>query len=104
MVEHNTGLAEDRRIEFRIGINVCDVLIDEGDIYGDGVNIAARLEALASPGAIWLSEDAYNQIKNKVTLNISDMGEQSQKHRAAGTRLRDSIRRRTRASHTCSAG
>jgi adenylate cyclase len=80
MVEHNTGLPEDRRIEFRIGINVGDVLIDEGDIYGEGVNIAARLEALASPGAICLSEDAYNQIKNKLMLNISDMGEQRLKN------------------------
>src|SRR5205809_368344 len=60
---------------------------DEGDIYGDGVNIAARLEALASPGAICLSEDAYNQIKNKLTLNVSDIGEQHLKNIARQVRV-----------------
>jgi adenylate cyclase len=80
MAERNTAIPEDRRIEFRIGINVGDVLFDEGDIYGDGVNIAARLEALASPGAICLSEDTYNQIKNKLMLNVSDMGQQRLKN------------------------
>ena len=87
MAERNTAIPEDRRIEFRIGINVGDVLIDEGDIYGDGVNIAARLEALASPGAICLSEDAYNQIKNKLTLNVSDIGEQHLKNIARQVRV-----------------
>jgi adenylate cyclase len=87
MAERNTTIPEDRRIEFRIGINVGDVLIDEGDIYGDGVNIAARLEALASPGAICLSEDAYNQIKNKLTLNVSDIGEQHLKNIARQVRV-----------------
>jgi adenylate cyclase len=89
MAERNTTIPEDRRIEFRIGINVGDILIDEGDIYGDGVNIAARLEALASPGAICLSEDAYNQIKNKLTLtlNVSDMGEQRLKNIAQPIRV-----------------
>jgi adenylate cyclase len=80
MAERNSAISEERRIEFRIGINIGDVLIDEGDIFGDGVNIAARLEALASPGAICLSEDAYNQIKNKLTLNVSDIGEQRLKN------------------------
>ena len=51
MAERNAAIPEDRRIEFRIGINVGDIIIDEGDIYGDGVNIAARLETLADPGA-----------------------------------------------------
>src|ERR1700733_15967076 len=62
MAVRNAAISEDRRIEFRIGINVGDILIDGGDIYGDGVNIAARLESLASPGAICLSEDAYKQV------------------------------------------
>jgi hypothetical protein len=87
MAERNTAIPEDRRIEFRIGINVGDVLVDEGDIYGDGVNIAARLEVLASPGAICLFEDAYNQIKNKLTLNVSDIGEQHLKNIARQVRV-----------------
>ena len=62
MAERNVTIPEDRRVEFRIGINVGDIIIDEGDIYGDGVNIAARVESLASPGAICISEDAYKQI------------------------------------------
>jgi adenylate cyclase len=80
MVEHNTDMPEDRRIEFRIGINVGDIIIDEGDIYGDGVNIAARVEALATPGAVCLSENAYQQVKGKLALDISDMGERHLKN------------------------
>ena len=80
MAERNAAVAEDQRIEFRIGINVGDIIFDEGDIYGDGVNIAARVEALASPGAICLSENAYQQMKGKLALNVSDMGEQQLKN------------------------
>jgi adenylate cyclase len=80
MAERNAAIPEDRRIEFRMGINVGDVIIDEGDIYGDGVNIAARVETLASPVAICLSENAYQQIKGKLTLDVSDMGEQQLKN------------------------
>src|SRR5512139_1994538 len=58
MAERNVAIPEDRRIEFRIGINVGDIIIDDSDIYGDGVNIAARMETLASPGAICLSDNA----------------------------------------------
>ena len=76
MAERNADIPEDRRIEFRIGINVGDIIIDEGDIYGDGVNIAARIEALASPGAICLSDNAYQQIKGKLALDVTEMGEQ----------------------------
>ena len=65
MAERNAAIPEERRIEFRIGINVGDIIIDKGDIYGDGVNIAARIEAMASPGAICLSDNAYQQIKGK---------------------------------------
>jgi len=80
MVKRNADAPEDRRIEFRIGVNVGDIIIDEGDIFGDGVNIAARIETLASPGAICLSDNAYQQIKGKIALDVSDMGEQQLKN------------------------
>jgi adenylate cyclase len=80
MADRNAAIPEDRRIEFRMGINVGDIIIDEGDIYGDGVNIAARIETLASPGAICISDNAYQQIKGKLTLAVSDMGEQQLKN------------------------
>ena len=80
MAKRNAAMPEDRRIEFRIGINVGDIIIDEGDIYGDGVNIAARVETLASPGGICLSDNAYQQIKGKFALKVSDMGEQQLKN------------------------
>ena len=66
MVERNAGVPEDRRIEFRVGIHVGDVVEEsDGDLMGDGVNIAARLEGIAKPGAICLSEDAYRQVKRQ---------------------------------------
>ena len=80
MIERNAEFPEDRRIEFRIGINVGDIIIDEGDIYGDGVNIAARVETLAVPGAVCLSENAYQQVKGKLAFDVSDMGEQRLKN------------------------
>src|SRR6202051_1399319 len=79
MAERNAAIPEDRRIEFRIGINVGDIIVDGGDISGDGVNIAARVETLASPGAICLSDNAYKQMKGKLTLKVNDMGEQQLK-------------------------
>jgi adenylate cyclase len=87
MAERNVAVPEDRRIEFRIGINVGDIIIDEDDIYGDGVNIAARVEALASPGAIFISDNAYQQIKGKLTLEVSDAGEQQLKNIAQPVRV-----------------
>ncbi len=89
MVERNAGVGEDRRIEFRVGIHLGDVVEEsDGDLMGDGVNIAARLEGIAKPGAICLSEDAYRQVRDKVTEEFADLGEQSsQEHRAAGTGL-----------------
>src|ERR1035441_8332048 len=87
MAQRNADIPEDRRIEFRIGINVGDIIIDEGDIYGDGVNIAARIETLASPGAICLSDNAYQQIKGKLALDVSDMGEQQLKNIAQPIRV-----------------
>jgi adenylate cyclase len=80
IAERNAAIPEDRRIEFRIGINVGDIIIDEGDIYGDGVNIAARIEALARPGAVCISDNAYQQVKGKFALEVSDMGKQELKN------------------------
>src|SRR5450432_48256 len=75
MVERNAGVPEDRRIEFRIGIHLGDVVEEsDGDLMGDGVNIAARLEGFAAPGAICLSEQAYWQVKARLDLAVSDLG------------------------------
>jgi TolB-like protein/Flp pilus assembly protein TadD len=74
-VERNAGLPPDRRIEFRIGIHLGDVVEEsDGDLMGDGVNIAARLEGIAKPGAICLSEDAYRQVKGRLDLAATDLG------------------------------
>jgi adenylate cyclase len=76
MIERNAGLPQERRIEFRIGIHLGDVVEEsDGDLMGDGVNIAARLEGVAQPGAICLSEDAYRQVKSRLDLAISDLGQ-----------------------------
>ena len=75
MVERNAGLPVDRRIDFRIGIHLGDVVEEsDGDLMGDGVNIAARLEGIAKPGAICLSEDAYRQVKARLSLAVNDLG------------------------------
>jgi TolB-like protein/class 3 adenylate cyclase len=75
MVERNAGLPPERRIEFRVGIHLGDVVEEsDGDLMGDGVNIAARLEGIAKPGAICLSEDAYRQVKARLDLALSDLG------------------------------
>ena len=89
MAERSAAIPEDRRIEFRIGINIGDIIIDEGDIYGDGVNIAARVETLATPGSICLSDHAYQQIKGKLALEVSDMGEQKLKNIVEPVRVYD---------------
>ncbi len=76
MVERNAGVASDRRIEFRIGVHLGDVVEEsDGDLMGDGVNIAARLEGIAHPGAICLSEDAFRQVRARLDLAVSDIGE-----------------------------
>jgi TolB-like protein/class 3 adenylate cyclase len=75
MVERNAGIALDKRIEFRIGIHLGDVVEEsDGDLMGDGVNIAARLEGIAKPGGICLSEDAYRQVKGRLDLPVTDLG------------------------------
>src|SRR5271168_1487277 len=76
MVERNAGLPRERRIEFRIGIHLGDVVEEvDGDLMGDGVNIAARLEGIAAPGGICLSEDAYRQVRDKLKQEFTDLGE-----------------------------
>jgi len=76
----NTDLPENRRMEFRIGINLGDVIVEEDRIYGDGVNIAARLEALADPGGICISKTAFDQIETKLSLGYEYLGEQTVKN------------------------
>src|SRR5665647_2939924 len=76
MGAQNVNVPQDFRIEFRIGIHVGDIIIDDNDIFGDGVNIAARLEGIAEPGGICLSDDAYRQIRGKVEVAFDDMGPQ----------------------------
>ncbi|MGH6714795.1 MAG: adenylate/guanylate cyclase domain-containing protein [Bradyrhizobium sp.] len=76
----NIGVPEAKRIEFRIGIHVGDIIIDDNDIFGDGVNIAARLEGIADPGGICISDDAHRQIRGKTEIAYDDMGHQSLKN------------------------
>ena len=88
MLERNAGVSPERRIEFRIGIHLGDVVEEsDGDLMGDGVNIAARIEGLAKPGAICLSEDAYRQIKSRLDLAVNDLGERQLKNIAEPIRL-----------------
>ena len=74
MDEANAGLAEDRRILLRIGINLGDVIVEGGDLYGEGVNIAARLQAMAMPGGICLSQTIVDHVSNKVEVQFEDLG------------------------------
>ena len=87
MAASNGDIPADRRLEFRIGINVGDIIIEDGDIFGDGVNIAARIEGVAAPGGISLSEDAWRQVQGKVTANFVDSGEHSLKNIARPVRV-----------------
>jgi adenylate cyclase len=81
MIERNAGLPPERRIEFRVGIHLGDVVEEaDGDLMGDGVNVAARLEAICEPGGICLSEDAYRQVKSRLELQVADLGPQSLKN------------------------
>jgi TolB-like protein len=86
MAERNIGVPVEQRIEFRIGINVGDIIIDEGDIYGDGVNIAARLEALAEPGGICVSRVVRDQVRDKLDFAFADKGDQQVKNIARPVR------------------
>jgi TolB-like protein len=85
--ERNAGSLADRRMEWRIGIHLGDVLVEGEDILGDGVNIAARLEGIAEPGGICLSEDAFRQVRGKIEAEFADIGEQSLKNIARPLRV-----------------
>jgi adenylate cyclase len=88
MVERNAGVPAERRIEFRIGIHLGDVVEEsDGDLMGDGVNIAARLEGIAQPGAICLSEDAYRQVRARLDLEVNDLGQTQLKNIAEPVRV-----------------
>ena len=87
MEERNAGVSPERRIELRIGIHVGDIMIEDDDIFGDGVNIAARLESIAQPGGICISDDAYRQVRGKVNVNFQDSGEQELKNIARPVRV-----------------
>jgi adenylate cyclase len=80
MAAQNADVPQDTRIEFRIGIHVGDIIIDDNDIFGDGVNIAARLEGIAEPGGICISDDAHRQIRGKIDFAFDDIGEQTLKN------------------------
>ena len=80
MAGQNADVPQDLRIEFRIGIHVGDIIIDDNDIFGDGVNIAARLEGIAEPGGVCISDDAYRQIRGKIDIAFDDIGEQTLKN------------------------
>ena len=88
LVERNAGVPPDRRIEFRVGVHLGDVVEEsDGDLMGDGVNIAARLEGIAKPGAICLSEDAYRQVKGRLEMTVSDLGPKELKNIAEPIRV-----------------
>src|SRR6476660_3493649 len=80
MAKQNINVPQDKRIEFRIGIHVGDIIVDDNDIFGDGVNIAARLEGIAEPGGICISDDAQRQVRGKVDTAFEDMGPQNLKN------------------------
>jgi adenylate cyclase len=87
MVERNAPVPQDERIELRIGIHVGDIIIEDSDIFGDGVNIAARLESIAQPGGICISDDAYRQVRGKLDGNFLDAGEVELKNIARPVRV-----------------
>ncbi len=87
MAERNSAVEPSQRMQFRIGVNVGDVIYDEARIYGDGVNVAARLEGIAKPGGICLSEDAYRQVRGKLNVPIADSGEKRLKNIANPVRV-----------------
>jgi adenylate cyclase len=83
----NADVPADRRIEFRVGINLGDVVIEGDDLFGDGVNVAARLEGIAEPGGICISNSAYQQVRDKIGIEFADMGEQQLKNIARPVRV-----------------
>src|SRR5215472_16242738 len=114
MAERNADVPPDKRIEFRIGINLGDIIVDGKDIFGDGVNIAARLEALARPGSVCISHTVYEQVKNELNLDYHFLGRQRVKNIAepiraysvgeAGSKSLRGGRRWTKLAATAAAG
>ena len=86
MPERDTGVAADSRIELRIGINLGDVIVEGDDLYGDGVNIAARIEALAEPGAVFVSNTVHDHVRDRLPFVFDDLGEQQVKNIARRVR------------------
>src|ERR1700757_3661750 len=87
MPERNTGIGADDRIELRIGINLGDVIVDGDDLYGDGVNIAARIEALADAGGVFVSNTVYDHVRDRLPFAFEDLGEQQVKNIARPVRV-----------------
>ena len=87
MAERNAGVPSERRMEWRVGIHLGDILIEGDDILGDGVNLAARLEGIAEPGGICISEDAFRQVRGKIETEFLDGGEQALKNIARPVRI-----------------
>jgi class 3 adenylate cyclase len=96
--ELTIGDAEDRRIAFRVGINIGDVIVEPHDIFGDDVNIAARLESIAEPGGICISSSAYDQVRRKVGVEFADLGEQNLKNIARAVRAYAVVGEKPRAA------
>ena len=104
MAERNEGIAPDKRLDFRIGINVGDIIIDGDDIFGDGVNVAARLEALADPGGICVSRVVRDQVLDKLSFAFEDLGRAGgQEHRPSGRCFPGGLGERSTASAQRSA-
>jgi adenylate cyclase len=88
LAEANSSLAPDRRISFRIGVHIGDVMVRAGDLFGDGVNIAARLQTLAKPGGMCISGVTYDQVRKVLPLTFTDLGAPAgEEHRRAGQGL-----------------
>src|SRR5207248_7243996 len=87
MAERNVSAPEDQRIVFRVGVNLGDIIVEGSDIHGDGVNVAARLEALAEPGGICVSGIVHDQVRDKLDLAFDDLGEQALKNIARPLRV-----------------
>jgi class 3 adenylate cyclase len=87
MTARNADVAPEKRIDFRIGINIGDIIIDRDDIFGDGVNVAARLESVADPGGVCMSDDVFRQVQGRVAGDFLDLGEQQLKNIARPVRI-----------------
>ena len=104
MADRNKSIAEARQIRFRIGVNLGDVIVEGDDIYGDGVNIAARLEAMAEPGGVCISGTAFDHAVHKVDVGFADLGRAApQEYRRSGSRLSGAARSRRHRERSLAA-